>query len=152
MSGPGRVLPRIPARITGPGVVVFKAPQILVSQVQLSSSSRSLAPQQQGAVPITAERNGSQTQFRGENDPSQEIHPVLGSACLACLAQKSASKFDLLGELAAPAPSESPSAFAAGAVLCVGTGRNVRANCLWHERTLHTGSAEDHPVDPGEPR
>src|SRR5215203_5483503 len=97
MSGPGRVLPRIPARITGPGVVVFKAPQILVSQVQLSSTSRSPAPQQQVAVSITAERNGSQTQFRAENDPSQEIYPVLSSACLACVTKKSASKFDLLG-------------------------------------------------------
>jgi hypothetical protein len=140
--GWARSSPTLLPATTGLRLVVFDAPQILVGQIQLSGSSRSLAPQQQCAVPVPAERNGPQAQFRGENYPVQEIYPFVDLSPFGVpRAQKRAPGFDLPRKLALT-PSESPSDFAAGAVLRVGTVCwNIRANCLRHERTLYAGSA-----------
>ena len=71
----------------------------------------------------------------------QEIYPFVDLGLFGVpRTKKRAPEFDLSRKLAL-APSESPSDFAAGAVLRVGAVWDIRANCLQHEHTLYTGCA-----------
>jgi len=109
---------------TGLRDVVFKEPQILVGYLQLCGSPLPLAQQQQrGAFSVRAEGNDLQAQFRRENDGVQEIYPFVDLGLSGVpRAKKRAPEFDLPWEPAFP-PSDSPSDFAAGAVIRIGTAR-----------------------------